>query len=155
MGKYDIIDKHYLESREVLADLIGAELHEQCVAFPPDVGDEMWGNAAFERRFRSALPGLPAPDGPMIQLLCRVLDLEIDHEIEDIDRLVKDGVIQTLCGTRPRVETFHFLWQILLHHLEARSMDMQVGFKRQDKHRVVDSLRKRGALVQLPPGGLH
>ena len=34
MGKYDIIDKHYREGREVLADLIGAELHERCERFP-------------------------------------------------------------------------------------------------------------------------
>lgn len=148
MGKYDIIDKHYKESREVVADLIGAELHERCVRFPPADDDIDWVDPAFEKRFKHQLKDLPAPDSAMIAMLARFLDFEIDHEIEEIDRIVKGDGLKVCCPTKLHVETFHFLWRQLLHHLEERASEMEGGFKRADKHRVVSSLRKRALLVQ-------
>jgi len=156
MGKYDIIDKHYRESREVLADLIGAELHERCVRFPPDARDMEWEDPVFEKRYRHQLRDLPAPDGVMIAMLARFLDLEIDHEIEEIDRVIKHDGLKLCCPTALHEATFHFLWRDLLHHMEGRASEMASEFKRKDKHRVVDSLRKRALLVQSPgEGSVH
>ncbi|MBI5495288.1 MAG: hypothetical protein HY904_09675 [Deltaproteobacteria bacterium] len=153
MGKYDLIDKHYHDSREVLADLVGAELHERCVRFPPPVEDDLWADAAFARRFRLALPRLPAPDDAMVALLCTFLDLEVEHEIELLDQQVRSGAIQAACPSADHVETFHFLWRVLLHHLEDRAAAMHVGFKRADKKRVVASLRERGARTRRMTSG--
>lgn len=150
MGKYDLLDQRYRERREVLADLVAVELHEQCVSFPTSMKDLEWDNAAFERRFRSALPQLPPPDASMMALLCNLLDMEVDHEIEEIDRLIRSGADRACCPTPAHVETLHFLWRVLLLHLEDRCAQMQDGFKRADKKRVVATLRKRSAVVQLP-----
>lgn len=144
-----IIDHHIHRATEVLADLVGAELHEQCARFPPRVDQVSWLDGTFERRFKTQLPTLPAPDSPMMALLCQFLDHEIDHEIEEIDRAVQSGAIQRVCPTPLHVETFHFLWRTLLNHLDERAAGMDTPFKRADKHRVVESLRKRSMLVQL------
>lgn len=149
----DGIDKHYRESREVLADLIGAELHERCVRFPPDPADIEWEDAAFEKKFRHQLLDLPAPDGVMVAMLARFLDLEIDHEIEEIDGVIKRDGLKVCCPTPRHEATFHFLWRDLLHHLESRSLEMNAEFKRKDKHRCVESLRKRALLVQTADTG--
>jgi hypothetical protein len=155
MGKHDIIDKHYRDARDVLAQLVGAELHEACVRFPPAVEDGAWDNARFERRFRKALPELPPPDAGMMLLLCDFLDLEVDHEVVEIDRKVASGTVQASCPSRAHVETFHFLWQWLLHLLEERAAGMNAPFRRDDKHRAIDSFRRRVVLVAPPGDPLH
>ncbi|MEW5853980.1 MAG: hypothetical protein AB2A00_34720 [Myxococcota bacterium] len=151
MGKLEnwIIDNQMHSSAEVLADLIGAEMHERCNEFPPHPDTLEWHNATFERRFKNALLGLPPPDSAMVAMLCKVLDMEIDHEVEELDRFIKDGGLTSVCPTAAHHETFHFLWQSLLHHLEERSSSLEVPFKRKDKHRVVESLRKRALMVHL------
>ena len=149
MGKWDIVDKHLKTRAEMLADLVGAELHDQCVNFPPRPHEVAWADPAFERRFRSQLVTLPSPDSPMIAFLCQVLDLEIDHEVDEIDRLVHSPALDRVCNGAAARETFHYLWRTLVHHLEARAAEMDEPFKRKDKHRAVDSLRRRAMLVQV------
>jgi hypothetical protein len=149
MGKWDLVDKHYKTRGEMLQDLVAAELHEQCVTFPPRGEDVAWADPAFERRFRSTLPHLPGPDSPMIAFLCQVLDLEIDHDVEEIDRLVHSPALERVCNGAAARETFHYLWRTLLHHLEARAAELDPPLKRAEKHRVVDALRRRAMLVQV------
>lgn len=156
MGKYDFMDKHYLERRVALADLLGAELYERCERFPPREDEVEFADPVFEKRFKGVMATLPPPDAPMLAFLCNLLDLEIDHEIEEIDRLVRSGADRACCPSAQHVETLHFLWRDLLHHMEERSMQMQDGFKRKDKHRIVASFRQRATLVQLAgPSDLH
>lgn len=148
MGKYDIIDKHYHEARDVISDLIGAELHEKCERFPPAVLDFEWDNEAFERRFKGQLKDLPKPDSIMVAMLARVLDLEFDHEIEEVDMIMKHGGLKLCCPTPAHEQTFMFLWQDLLHHVENRACELKGGLRRKDKHAIVDSLRKRAMIIQ-------
>jgi hypothetical protein len=149
MGQNDVIDRHLHDAQDVLADLVGAELFEQCEHFPPAGSDLEWLNASAERRFKHTLSSLPGPDAAMVALLCNILDLEIDHDVDEVDRLWKGEAWRACCPTPQHKETLQLLWQMLLHHLEERAAQMREPFKRKDKHRAVQSLRARATRVQL------
>jgi hypothetical protein len=122
----------------VLCDLLAAELCDLCDAFPPAAADVEWHDERARARFEGRLGELPAVDVPMAELLGRLLALDLAHETQEIDHLLRNDRHRAACPSPGHVEALHLLWQVMFDQLLQRNEQLVRPFPRRKLIDVVD-----------------
>lgn len=126
---------------EVYLELVGQELYEICLAFPPHPSEIAFANALEKQRFVENHPYLRQPDASFMILLAQVLAWEIDRELERLDHFFRNDGPTAVCASQAQVFAFHFLQQLLLERLLSRQETSSHQLKRRDLLRSIERFR--------------
>jgi hypothetical protein len=113
-----------------LVDLIAKELDETLASFPPREADVDWVDERLATRFRGRLESLPRPDARFVGMLLRLVRLDLEHEAEQIDWLVRNGHHREACPTPAHEDALRLLWPLVVEHLYQRKDECHGILKR-------------------------
>ena len=131
---------------EAVKDLVAKELVEMWAAFPPAESEVAWEDPALEKKLRGRLHELPRLDARMVELVARLVALDLAHEIEAVDHLFRNNAHREAAPTPVHVEALHLVWRATLELLEARKEDARGLLKRADLGDVLERARARWLL---------
>ena len=103
-----------------IADLIAKELVEVLEAFPPGEDEVDWTDEAFARRYRGRLATLPKLDARFVALLLTIVRLDLEHEHEQIDWMMRNEHHREACPTLLHDDALKLLWPVVVEHLYQR-----------------------------------
>jgi hypothetical protein len=127
----------------VVVELIARELVEVLEAFPPAEHDVDWSDERFAARFRERLPSLPRPDARFVGLLLKLVRLDVEHEAEQIDWMIRNGHHKDACPTAAHEHALHFLWPLVVEHLYQRKDECNGILTRKHLLRICDEAEER------------
>ncbi len=126
-----------------VVDLVARELVEVLQAFPPAEADVDWTDERAAARFRGRLQTLPHLDARFVGLLLRVVRLDLEHDTDQIDWLLRNGHHKEACPTAAHEEALHLLWPVVVEHLYQRKDECRGVLKRQHLLAIVDKADER------------
>lgn len=126
-----------------LVDLIAQELVELWEAFPPREQDVTWEDPRLEARLAGRLAELPRLDAAMVDLVAKLVTWDIEHALEAIDHLLRNGLHRDAAPTDAHVDAMHLVWRALLEHLYQRKEDARGALKGKDLIESVERARVR------------
>jgi hypothetical protein len=136
---------------DATVDLVAKELVEVLEAFPPREVDVDWSDERLAARYRGRLAELPRPDARFVEVLFRLVRLDLEHEAEQIDWMMRNGQHKDACPTPAHDEALLLLWPVVVEHLYQRKDDCQGILKRahllQVCDKVVDRFRRRAPQI--------
>jgi hypothetical protein len=115
---------------EAVRDLIAKELVELYEAFPPPEDTVHWEDAALERKYKGKLAELPALDTALVDQLTKIVVLDLQHEIDQVDHIMRNNHHRAAAPTQKHVDALLLLWRVVLEHLEQRKDDAKGALKR-------------------------
>jgi hypothetical protein len=134
-----------------VVDLVAKELVEVLESFPPREADVDWSDERMAARYRGRLAELPRPDVRFVEVLLRLVRLDLEHETEQIDWLMRNGHHKDACPTPAHDEALLLLWPVVVEHLYQRKDECQGLLKRthlvQVCDKVVERFRRRAQQV--------
>lgn len=130
-----------LATTDVYLGLVGIELFEICRSFPPLLADVDFLSAKDLDRYTKIWPQMAAPDAKLMQELARILDWEIDRDIEIIDRYMRSESFVEAAPSPVDQAVLHMLHQVLLDVLLWRKETSKRGFARSKLHQALQSFR--------------
>lgn len=113
-----------------IADLIARELVEVLEAFPPAEAEIDWTDDTFARRYRGRLHTLPRLDARFVAQLLAIVRLDLEHEHEQIDWLLRNQHHRDACPTPLHDDALKLLWPVVVEHLYARKEECRGILKR-------------------------
>ena len=113
-----------------VADLIARELVEVLEAFPPREADVDWADERLAARYRGRLETLPRLDSRFVGVLLQIVRLDLEHEVEQIDWLIRNGHHKAACPTPAHEDALKLLWPLVIEHLYSRKDDCAGILKR-------------------------
>ncbi len=144
--KYEpLLEQKPISGAEAVKDLVARELVEMLEAFPPDEADVAWEDPALEKRLRGRLAGLPRLDAPFVELLARIVTLDLQHEIEAIDHTMRNDLHREAAPTPAHVDALHMLWRAVVEQLYQRKDEARGVLKGKDLVDIVEKMRARFA----------
>jgi hypothetical protein len=138
-----ILEARPVPAVEALKDLIAKELVELFEHFPPPEHEVEFEDAKLAAKLKGRMHELPKLDIAMVTLVCRLLRLDLEHEIDAIDHLMRNDHHRDAATTPAHVDAMHLLWRGLLEHLYARKEETQGALKTKDLAEIVDKARDR------------
>lgn len=126
-----------------IVDLVARELVEVLEAFPPAETDVDWTDERLAARYRGRLHTLPRLDSSFVRLLCRVVRLDLEHETEQIDWLLRNDHHKGACLTTAHEQALQLLWPVVVEHLYQRKDDCRGILKRAHLLQIVDKVAER------------
>jgi hypothetical protein len=126
-----------------IVELLAKELVEFLEAFPPAEDSVDWSDDAFAARFRGRLETLPRLDSRFVGQLFEIVRLDLDHETERLDWLLRNNHHREACPTAAHVDALMLLWPVLLEHLYSRKEECQGILKRKHLHDVCEQAEER------------
>ena len=128
---YEALMEHKAVTGDVaLVELLSKELVEFLEGFPPGEDAVEWTNAGFADRFKGRLAELPTLDARFVGILLEIVRLDLDHETERIDWLLRNGHHRDACPTPLHEDALKLLWPVLVEHLYSRKEECQDILKR-------------------------
>lgn len=144
---WDRIDWLYAQrpvpTRDVYLDLVGGELYELCLAFPPTPDEIAFLDENARSRFAPQLDRMAPPAVDLMLAVADLLDWEIDHEVERIDDYMRNERYRDVAPTPIVVETMHLLYRGLLERLLERQENSTRRVLRRELHKAIASFRRR------------
>jgi hypothetical protein len=117
-----------------IVELLAKELVEFLEAFPPAEDGVDWTDPSFAARYRGRLETLPRLDSRFVGQLFEIIRLDLDHETERIDWLLRNDHHREACPTAAHVDALMLLWPVLVEHLYSRKEECQGILKRRHLH---------------------
>lgn len=140
-----ILEARPVPAKEALKDLIAKEMVELFERFPPPEHEVEIEDAHLRAKLSGRMHELPPLDIPMVSLVCRLLRMDLEHEIDAIDHLMRNDHHRDAATTPLHVEAMHLLWRGLLEHLYSRKDEAQGNLKTKDLVDIVERARDRFA----------
>ena len=137
-----LYEQQPVSSAEVYLDLVGRELHELCVAFPPAVHEVDFLDQRMQNRFAPLLPSMRHLSSEQMLLLADLLQWELERDLPCIDDFMAQQRYRPIFDTPADVEAMHFLHRLLLDRLLERLERNNFALKRKDLQRTLDVLRR-------------
>ena len=138
-----ILERKPVEAKEALINLLAQEIEEVVAAFPPAEHEVSWDDPRLKARFAGRLETLPPVDVAMAALLAEVLILDLTHESEAIDHMLRNDRHKVACPTVDHEDAFRFLWRGTLEHLYVRKEDANGALKSADLVTIVERFLAR------------
>ena len=113
-----------------VSELIAKELVEMLAAFPPAEDEIDWTDENFARRYRGRLATLPRLDPRFVACLMQIVRLDLDHDAEQIDWLLRNEHQREACPTPLHDDTLKLLWPVVVEHLYQRKDECKGILKR-------------------------
>jgi hypothetical protein len=114
-----------------IVELLAKELVEFLEAFPPAEDTVDWSDPTFAARYQGKLDSLPRLDSRFIGMLFELVRLDLDHETDRIDWLLRNNHHRDACPTPAHIDALMLLWPVVIEHLYARKEECQGIVKRQ------------------------
>lgn len=140
-----ILEARPVPAIEALKDLIAKELVEVFEQFPPPEHEVEFEDAKLRARLQGRMHELPKLDIAMVTLVCRLLRMDLEHDIDAIDHLIRNDHHREAATTIVHLDAMHLLWRGLLEHLYARKEDTHGALKTRDLVEIVEKARDRFA----------
>jgi hypothetical protein len=138
-----ILEAKPVSGADAVADLVAKEIVELYEAFPPAEDSITWEDPLLEAKLKGRLHELPALDGPMVELLSKILTWELEHEVEAIDHMMRNDLHRAAATTPAHVEALHLLWRVVLEHLYQRKDEARGILKGRHLKDIVEKSRVR------------
>lgn len=138
-----ILEAKPVPAKEALKDMIAREIVELFTAFPPAEHEVDLEDQKLAARLRGRFHELPKLDVPMVTLVCRLLQMDLEHDVDAIDHLMRNQHHREAATTEAHVDALHFLWRGLLEHLYARKDETTGILKTRDLVDIVERARDR------------
>jgi hypothetical protein len=113
-----------------IAELLAKELVEFLEAFPPAEDTIDWADDAFAAKYRGRLHELPKVDVPFCATLFELVQLDLNHETERIDWIIRNDHHRASCPTQAHIDALMLLWPVLVEHLYTRKDECKGILKR-------------------------
>jgi hypothetical protein len=126
-----------------VVDLVAGELVELLQNFPPRESDVDWSDERWAARYRGRLETLPRLDVPFVETLLRIVCLDLAHEVEQIDWLLRNHHHKNACPTAAHEEALRLLWPVVVEHLYQRKDDCQGILNRAHLAEICDKTLER------------
>jgi hypothetical protein len=137
-----------METKPVAADvavmdLVARELVEMLEAFPPSEDSVAWEDERLAARFRGRLALLPRLDARFVTQLLHIVRLDLEHEAEHIDWLLRNGGHKVAAPTDAHEDALRLLWPAVVEHLYQRKDDSRGLLKRAHLVQVCERAEER------------
>ncbi len=136
---------------DAIVDLIASELVDVLEAFPPRESDVDWSDERRAARYRGRLAELPRPDVLFVEVLVRLVQLDLQHESEQIDWFMRNGHHKQACPSPAHDDALLLLWPVVVEHLYQRKEECGGILKRAHLlaicDKVVERFRRRAPQV--------
>ena len=126
-----------------IVELLGKELVEFLEAFPPAEDTVDWSDSSFAARYRGRLESLPRLDSRFVGQLVEIIRLDLDHETERLDWLLRNDHHREACPTAGHRDALLLLWPVLIEHLYSRKEECQGILTRRHLHEVLQDAEQR------------
>lgn len=126
-----------------IVELLAKELVEFLEQFPPAEDAIDWTDPAFAARFRGRMESLPRLDSRFVGMLLEIVRLDLDHETERIDWLLRNRHHAVACPTFAHEEALKLLWPVVVEHLYSRKDECNGILKRRHLHDVCAQTEER------------
>ncbi len=113
-----------------IAELLAKELVEFLEAFPPAEDSIDWADDAFAAKYRGRLAELPRIDAAFCTQLLEIVQLDLNHETERIDWLLRNDHHRGACPTQAHIDALMLLWPVVVEHLYSRKDECNGILKR-------------------------
>lgn len=124
--------------REVLVDLIAKELCEMCEHFPPPEHLVAWEDAHLQRRLAGRLHDLPKMAPDMVDLVGRLIALDLNHDADAIDHIFRNAGYAEACPTALHLDAVRLCWRTGLEALYETKDQLPHLLKRADLVRIAE-----------------
>jgi hypothetical protein len=131
---------------DVYLELVGRELYELCLAFPPSASEIDFIDDGARARFAPLLDRMRPPSAELMLAVADLLDWELDHEVERIDDYMRNERYRTVAPTPLAVEALHLLFRGLFERLLERQENSTRRVPRRELHKAVASFRRLARL---------
>jgi hypothetical protein len=131
-----LMERKPVSGEVALVELLAKEVVEVLEAFPPAEDTVEWTDPSFAARYRGRLASLPRLDSQFVGQLFELVRLDLDHDTERIEWLLRNNHHRSACPTAAHVDALMLLWPTVLEHLYARKDDAR-------------GILKRGHLLQI------
>lgn len=121
-----------------IVELLAKELVEFIEAFPPAEDSIDWSDASFAARYRDRLHTLPRLDSRFVAQLFEIIRLDLDHETDRVDWLLRNDHHRDACPTQAHIDALMLLWPVLVEHLYSRKEECRGVVKRTHLHDVCE-----------------
>ncbi len=138
-----ILEQKPVSGDVAIVDLIGKELVEMLEAFPPPEQDVDWGDETFARKYRGRLHELPKLDARFVAQLMEFVRLDVDHDNDRIEWLLRNDHHRVACPTHLHVDALHLLWPVVVEHLYQRKEETRGILKRKHLLDICTSAEER------------
>lgn len=138
-----ILEQRPVSGEEALRDLIAKELVELYENFPPPEESVAWEDPVLARKYAGRLAELPKLAPPLVDLLTRILVLDLAHDIDAIDHMLRNNHHRAVAQTQGELDALMLLWRVILEHLEVRKEETQGILKRKDLPDIAERARAR------------
>ena len=138
-----LMETRPVSGADAVVDLVAKELVEVLEAFPPREADVDWSDERLAARYRGRLAELPRPDVRFVDLLFHLVRLDLDHEAEQIDWLLRNGHHKDACPTSAHDDALLLLWPVVVEHLYQRKEECRGILKRAHLLAVCDKVVER------------
>lgn len=136
-----LYERKTIATIDVYLGLVGAELLELCQNFPPPLAEVDFAEAETRARFQDGWSLLKPPTPQLMLELAKILDWEIDRELELIDRYMRSAAYDDVVTQAAEVDALHILHQVLWDCLLWRRETSTRGFPRARLHDAVKAFR--------------
>lgn len=141
---YEALMEHKPVTGDVaLVELLSKELVEFLEGFPPPADSVEWLDPAFTARYRDTLHELPRPDSRLVGQLLEIVRLDLEHEVERIDWILRNGHHRAACPTPAHEDVLKLLWPVIVEHLYSRKEECQGHLKRRHLTEVCTQAEER------------
>jgi len=114
----------------VIVELIAKELVEQLEAFPPAEDSIDWSDETARRKYQGRLYTLPGLDARFVGQLLEIVRLDLDHDTDRLDWLIRNDHHRDACPTQAHVDALMLLWPVVVEHLYTRKDECNGILKR-------------------------
>jgi hypothetical protein len=128
---------------EAVVDAIARELVETLESFPPRESDVDWADERLAARFRGRLETLPRLDARFVGMLLRIVRLDVEHEAEQIDWLIRNDHHRDACPTPGHEDALRLLWPLVVEHLYQRKEECGGILRRRHLVQICDRTEER------------
>lgn len=140
-----LLEARPVPAKEALKDLIAKEIVELFEQFPPPEHEVEFEDAHLRAKLQGRMHELPKLDIAMVTLVCRLLQMDLEHDVDAIDHLMRNDHHRAAATTPAHVDALHLLWRGLLEHLYSRKEETRGALKTKDLVDVVERARDRFA----------
>lgn len=144
-----ILEQKPVAGDVAISDLIAKEVVELLEAFPPAEHDVEWTDEQFARRYRGRLHELPKCDPRFVAQLMAIVKLDLAHEAEQIDWLLRNEHHREACPSAAHVDALKLLWPVVVEHLYQRKDECNGILKRAHLEDICDRTAARFRLNAL------
>lgn len=126
-----------------VVDLLAKELVEVLEEFPPQSAAVDWQDERVAARFAGRMEELPRLDSRFVAMLLRLVKLDLQNEIEQVDWIWRNEQYREACPTQAHVNALQLLWPAVLEHLTARKEECKGILKRPDLVMICERAEER------------